>query len=184
MTFLNSCALRTTRICGQPLRASQIRFGRNIAKTMAPPIQIHFDWNRRPLPEIKRPATSAKPKTSIVCLFSRPSPAIAPNASHSLGDAPFTTRIAIHAHKSQNRGSNAFIERKLSNARNAGANIIARAARSCANNPPPSSRAIQPVRKTTAAPASAGRRRTAKSESPKACRANHAISAMSGGWSM
>ena len=161
--------------------ASQIRFGANKTSASNPPSQIHFERNKRASPESKSPATRAKPKTSMVCLFSSPTPAIAPKRSHSRGDAPFTIRIAIQPHESQNSGSNAFMERKLSKARYAGANNMAVAARNCAKRPPPNSRATIPVRKTTAAPARAGSSRTAKSELPKACRAIQATSATSGG---
>ena len=43
-------------------------------------------------PDSSSPATTAKPNTSIECLFSSPTPAIAPNAIQRSGDAPRTMR--------------------------------------------------------------------------------------------
>src|SRR5271156_1702932 len=182
-SFLNCCALRTTSNFGQPLRDSHSRFGRKTASASAAPIQIHFERNNLACPESSSPTTRANPNTNMLCLFSKPSPATNPNSSHSRGDAPLTMRMAIHAHKSQKSGSNAFIERKLSKARYAGANKIVVAARNCAKSPPPSSAAMRPVAYTTAAPAKIGSRRVAKSDLPSKCRANQATNAIKGGWS-
>jgi hypothetical protein len=90
-------------------------------------------------------------------------------------------RTTIHAQTSQKSGSKAFIEKKLSKARYAGANRIAAAARNCAKRPPPNSRARIPVRNTTAAPASTGSKRMETSELPSKWRESHATKAMSGG---
>jgi hypothetical protein len=92
-------------------------------------------------------------------------------------------RITSHAHPIQNSGSNAFIDRILSMLRIPNAVSVARAASPCATFLPPSSRAIRAVRTTSNAPASAGSKRIAASESPIVDRTTQAINAISGGWS-
>ena len=80
-------------------------------------------------------------------------------------------RIATYAQPIQKSGSKLFIVSTPAKAANTGATSVATAAVTCAVRPPPSSRAIQPVRKTSAAPASAGKKRMANSESPNSQRA-------------
>src|SRR2546426_11536761 len=69
-------------------------------------------------------------------------------------------------HPIQNSGSKAFMEKKFPTARLNSAQSEAAHASAIAHARPPSSRAIAPVRATVAAPASAGSRRIANSESP------------------
>ena len=71
----------------------------------------------------------------------------------------------------------------LANARYTGAASVASAAMTCAVRPPPSARAIAAASKTSAAPASAGKNRKPKSESPNSARSPAAIAAIKGGWS-
>ncbi len=93
----------------------------------------------------------------------------------------FTMRRATHAHPVQNKGSQAFIERKLSTTSSAVAVSTLSAAKPCANFPPPNSRASRPAIHTSAAPAKAGSRRIAESESPSVFRTSQVTAAMSGG---
>ena len=57
------------------------------------------------------PTTTAKPNSSTVCLFSRPTPARTPNASHSLALPVRMMRISTKAHPIQISGSTEFMER-------------------------------------------------------------------------
>ena len=62
-----------------------------------------------------------------------------------------------------------------------GTTIAARAARICAERPPPNACATRPVSKTSAAPARAGKNRIANSESPSSQRESAAMAGTSGG---
>jgi hypothetical protein len=84
-------------------------------------------------------------------------------------------------HPIQKSGSNAFMEKKLPLARNTSAQSEAVQLSATAQPRPPSSRAIAPVSATVPAPASAGRNRIAKSESPNRIRLSRTSSADSGG---
>ena len=123
------------------------------------------------------------PKISMEYLFSRPNPARMPNQIQSFWLPVFTMRISSQAQPIQNSGSKAFMDSRLSTARMPGATSAARAARPWANRLPPSSRAIRAVRATSPAPATAGKKRIAGSESPSSDRAIQVINAISGGWS-
>ena len=70
---------------------------------------------------------------------------------------------------------------KLSNARKPGATRTASAANPCAKRFPPSSRAIRAVSATIAAPATAGRKRSAGRDSPSSERTSQVITAINGG---
>ena len=92
------------------------------------------------------------------CLFSIPIPATAPNASHQSGDAPLMMRTTIQAQSNQKSGSKAFMERKLSKARLAGAKRMAAAAKHCASAAAELA-GEDTVSQTTAAPAMMGKAR-------------------------
>lgn len=121
------------------------------------------------------------PKIAIEYLFSRPSPASMPNQIQSFGSPVFTMRMASHAQPIQKSGSKAFMVSRLSIPTMPGATSTARPARPWAKRFPPISRAITAVRATSAAPASAGSKRIAGSDSPRVIRTIQAITAISGG---
>ena len=182
-SVLTARSLRTTSICGQWFRASHIKLGKKIASAIAPPSQSHRRRNSRGIPDASRPTTVAKPKTRMVCLLRNAIPVTSPNHSQRRGLPPLRMRAMRIAPSAQKTGSNAFMERKLFMARTAGANRIVTAARICARRLPPRSRASNPVRNTSRAPAAAGSNRVAARELPKACCETQATAAMNGGWS-
>ena len=110
------------------------------------------------------------PKISMEYLFSRPTPARMPNQIQSFWLPVLTMRMSNQAQPIQNSGSNAFMESRLSQ-RESPAPPASRGRREpWANRLPPSSRAIRPVSSTSPAPATAGKKRIAGSESPKSAR--------------
>src|SRR6267142_1276347 len=102
---------------GQPFRISQSKLGRKQRNVIPAPSQIH-GCRKCFLAEVaSSPSAIPEPKKSIECLFKIPRPAQNPKRSHSFGFPPFRMRSTIAAHAIQNTGSNAFIEKKLSNAK-------------------------------------------------------------------
>jgi hypothetical protein len=84
-------------------------------------------------------------------------------------------------HPIQKSGSNAFMEKKLPLTRNTTAKSEAVQPSATAQRRPPNSRVIAPVSATVPAPARAGSKRIAKSESPNSTRLNRISKADNGG---
>ena len=99
---------------GKPWRAIQTKFGRKISPATAPPIQIPGFANARRAGVSSRPRTTAKPKTSVVCLLRRPRPISAPKPIHSRSLPVWIHRITQSAAPIQKSGSKAFIVRRWS----------------------------------------------------------------------
>ena len=96
---------------GKLWRIIQTRLGRKIRKARAPPSSSHLLHSSLRAGVSSKPAMSAAPKSSIVCLFSSPSPASPPKASHSRVLPVLIIRIRTQAQPIQISGSTEFIER-------------------------------------------------------------------------
>ena len=105
------------------------RLGRKIRNAIAPPAQNHGERSHRRSRVSTSPTTMPKPKISIECLFSSPTPATTPNHSQSFAFPVRMIRMTRYAQPIQNSGSKAFIERKWSSARTPGASTKHNAAR-------------------------------------------------------
>ncbi len=154
-----------------------------MAPASNPPSQSQGERRARRCGVSRTAAATATPKKAMLCLLSMPTPATAPNSSQSCGLSSRTMRSTIQAQPVQKSWSSAFIVSMLWSASQIGATSTASAAIPWAKRRPPRSRAINPVIRTRAAPASAGSSRTASSDSPRTARSAATIAGKSGGMS-
>ena len=167
---------------GKPCVTCQTRFGAHSASATAPPSHGHRAANALRGPTANTPTSSAASRNAGCSLFSSPTPATAPTASHT-GPPSRSARTTSHDSSAQTNTSSVVVDSRCPVASRNDDTAADAAAITCARRPPPNSAASSPVSTTTSPAISADGVRSPTSEPPVTASRACASSGVSGGWS-